>query len=54
MFAMGYGITFDVEDLKFAAFDQDRTPESRRLLENFSGSRYFTEQPPISSASSSG
>jgi ribosome-dependent ATPase len=49
MFAMGYGITFDVEDLKFAAFDQDRTPESRRLLENFSGSRYFTEQPPISS-----
>jgi ribosome-dependent ATPase len=50
MFAMGYGITFDVEDLKFAAFDQDRTPASRRLLESFSGSRYFTERPPISSA----
>jgi ribosome-dependent ATPase len=49
MFAMGYGITFDVENLKYAAFDQDRTPESRRLLESFSGSRYFTEQPPISS-----
>ena len=24
MFAFGYGITFDVENLKFAAFDQDR------------------------------
>jgi ribosome-dependent ATPase len=49
MFAMGYGITFDVENLKYAAFDQDRTPESRRLLESFSGSRYFTERPPIDS-----
>jgi ribosome-dependent ATPase len=50
MFAMGYGITFDVENLKYAAFDQDQTPESRRLLESFSGSRYFSERPPISSA----
>jgi ribosome-dependent ATPase len=49
MFAMGYGITFDVENLNYAAFDQDRTPESRRLLESFSGSRYFSERPPISS-----
>ena len=49
MFAFGYGITFDVENLNFAAFDQDRTPESRRLLEGFSGSRYFSERAPISS-----
>ncbi len=49
MLAFGYGITFDVENLKYAAFDQDQTPESRRLLESFSGSRYFSEQPPISS-----
>ena len=49
MFAMGYGITFDVENLKYAAFDQDQTPESRRLLESFSGSHYFSERPPISS-----
>jgi ribosome-dependent ATPase len=47
MMAFGYGITFDVENLKYAAFDQDQTPESRRLLESFSGSRYFSEQPPI-------
>jgi ribosome-dependent ATPase len=50
MLAFGYGITFDVENLSFAAFDQDRTPESRRLLESFSGSHYFSERPPISSA----
>ena len=49
MLAFGYGITFDVENLKYAAFDQDQTPESRRLLESFSGSHYFSEQPPISS-----
>src|SRR4029077_3821324 len=49
MFAFGYGITFDVENLKYAAFDQDQTPESRRLLESFSGSHYFSERPPISS-----
>ena len=49
MFAFGYGITFDVENLKYAAFDQDQTPESRRLLESFSGSHYFTERPPIDS-----
>jgi len=50
MLACGYGITFDVENLNYAAFDQDQTPQSRRLLENFSGSRYFSERPPISSA----
>jgi ribosome-dependent ATPase len=49
MLAFGYGITFDVENLNYAAFDQDRTPESRRLLESFSSSRYFSERPPINS-----
>ncbi len=47
MCAFGYGITFDVENLNYAAFDQDKTPESRRLLESFWGSHYFTERPPI-------
>src|SRR5215471_5980621 len=50
LLAMGYGITFDVENLKYAAFDQDQTPESRRLLESFSGSHYFSERPAINSA----
>jgi ribosome-dependent ATPase len=50
MAAFGYGISFDIENLEFAAFDQDDTPQSRTLLEGFSGSRYFSVQPPITSA----
>ena len=46
---VGYGISFDVEHLAFAAFDQDQTTQSRELLENFSGSRYFGEHSEISS-----
>jgi len=51
MIAFGYGISFDVENLTFAAFDQDRTLESRQFLESFEGSRYFKERPPIANAS---
>src|SRR5215470_13198250 len=47
MLTVGYGISFDVEHLAYAAFDQDQSKESRELLENFSGSRYFTEHPEI-------
>ena len=50
MLAFGYGISFDIEDLQMAAFDQDKTPESRQLLDGFNGSRYFSVQPPIQSA----
>lgn len=51
MVTFGYGISFDVEDLPYAVLDQDQTLESRQLLENFSGSRYFTEHTPIATAS---
>ena len=47
MIAMGYGISFDVENIRYAAQDYDRTPESRRYLEHFSGSGYFERQPEI-------
>jgi ribosome-dependent ATPase len=50
MLAFGYGISFDIENLQIAAFDQDKTPESRQLLDGFNGSRYFSVQPPIQSA----
>ncbi len=49
MIVFGYGITFDVENLRYAAFDQDQTPESRTYLEGFAGSRYFLRGAPISS-----
>ena len=47
MLAFGYGISLDVEHLRFGAFDQDRTTESRDLIEAFSSNpRYFDERPP--------
>ena len=41
MFVFGFGITTDVEDIRFAALDSDDTPESRAYLAQFEGSRYF-------------
>ena len=49
MIIMGYGITLDVEHLKYAVLDRDQTTISRDYTTNIAGSsRYFTEQPPIS------
>jgi ribosome-dependent ATPase len=47
MLVFGYGITFDVENLAYAALDRDRTPESRTYLESYAGSRYFLEHAPL-------
>ena len=49
MFALGYGISMDVKDLRFAVFDQDKTPQSFNYIQNLSGSRYFLEQDAINS-----
>jgi len=43
----GFGISTDVNRLSFAAFDQDRTPDSRAYISEFSGSTYFAEKRPI-------
>jgi ribosome-dependent ATPase len=48
MIIIGYGITLDVEHLKFAALDRDETTMSRDYLINIAGaSRYFTERRPV-------
>jgi ribosome-dependent ATPase len=48
MIIMGYGITLDVEHLKYAVLDQDQTTISRDYLMNIAGSsRYFTERSPL-------
>ena len=47
MVAFGFGITFDVERLPYAALDQDQSYESREFLANFEGSRYFDRKPEI-------
>lgn len=49
MFIMGYGISMDVEDLRFAVLDRDQTVSSQRWTQNIAGSRYFIEQPPLES-----
>ncbi|HDG1678057.1 ribosome-associated ATPase/putative transporter RbbA [Kluyvera ascorbata] len=49
MFIMGYGISMDVEDLRFAVLDRDQTVSSQGWSQNIAGSRYFIEQPPLHS-----
>ncbi|SUC40757.1 ABC-type multidrug transport system [Proteus mirabilis] len=47
MFIMGYGISMDVENLRFAIMDRDQTGLSQAYSQNLSGSRYFIEKAPI-------
>ncbi len=49
MFAIGYGINLDVENLTFAVLDRDDTVTSRHYVQEIAGSRYFTERPPLAS-----
>ncbi|EPM8171011.1 ribosome-associated ATPase/putative transporter RbbA [Klebsiella pneumoniae] len=49
MFIMGYGISMDVEDLRFAVLDRDQTVSSQGWSQNLAGSRYFIEQAPLRS-----
>lgn len=51
MLVFGYGITSDVENIRFAALDYDRSPESRAYIEQFTGSQvYFVPTDPPASA----
>ncbi|MCE8005725.1 ribosome-associated ATPase/putative transporter RbbA [Aestuariivita sp.] len=50
MLTFGYGISLDVQNLRFAVLDRDQSAESRALLEGFAGSNYFDERPPAHSA----
>ena len=47
MFVLGFGISMDVEGLRFGVLDRDQSPESRAYIQNIAGSRYFIERPPI-------
>ncbi|HXG32926.1 MAG TPA: ABC transporter permease [Bryobacteraceae bacterium] len=37
----GYALTLDVDRIPTVIYDRDRSPESRELIERFSGSQYF-------------
>ncbi|MBS0349273.1 MAG: ribosome-associated ATPase/putative transporter RbbA [Proteobacteria bacterium] len=47
MFVMGFGISMDVENLRYAVLDRDQTQLSRNYVLNLAGSRYFSERPPL-------
>ncbi|MFG1288959.1 ribosome-associated ATPase/putative transporter RbbA [Xanthobacter versatilis] len=47
MVTFGYGISFDIENLRYAVLDRDQSYESRLFLEQFSQSRYFVEQTQL-------
>lgn len=47
MLGLGYGINFDVENLRFAVLDQDQSPVSRDVRAALQGSRYFQARPPL-------
>jgi ribosome-dependent ATPase len=52
MIVIAYGVSLDVENVRFAAFDQDQTKESRDVVDAFSSSpRWFAEIPPPISSS---
>ncbi|HJW24287.1 MAG TPA: ribosome-associated ATPase/putative transporter RbbA [Rhodocyclaceae bacterium] len=47
MAVLGFGISMDVENLRFAVLDRDHSPESRDYVRNIAGSRYFIQRPAI-------
>ena len=47
LFVIGYGISLDVDHLRFAVLDRDQTVLSRDYATRLAGSRYFVEQPAI-------
>ena len=47
MLVFGFGISTDVNNLSFAVLDHDQSHESRAYLEEFRGSTYFVEKPPL-------
>jgi ribosome-dependent ATPase len=50
MLVFGFGITTDVERIRYAALDQDDSPESRAYLEQFAGAKpYFLKTRPAAS-----
>ncbi|WP_298640756.1 ribosome-associated ATPase/putative transporter RbbA [uncultured Cardiobacterium sp.] len=47
MTAITWGVSFDIKNLTYAVLDHDHSAESRAIVENLAGSRYFKELPPL-------
>ena len=50
MLTIGYGISFDVEHVRWAVFDQDQSLESRQFLDSFDNPKYFDQKPNLTAA----
>ena len=51
MLVFGFGITTDIQNVRFAALDYDQSPQSRAYIQQFAGSQpYFIEMPPARSS----
>nr|UUL70775.1 ATPase component of various ABC-type transport systems with duplicated ATPase domain [Vitiosangium cumulatum] len=51
MLVFGFGITTDVEHIRYTTLDLDQSPESRAYLEQFAAAeRYFAQTPPAQSS----
>jgi ribosome-dependent ATPase len=48
--ASTWGLSFDVEKVRYSVLDRDQSTDSRRLLDHFRGSTYFEELPPLGDA----
>ena len=44
---MGYGISMDVENLRYSVLDRDQSLLSNNYALNISGSRYFVQESPV-------
>ena len=51
MLIFGYGISLDVDHLRFAVLDRDQTPASRAYVDEFAHSSYFTAEPALRDSS---
>lgn len=49
--ASAWGLSFDVEKIRFSVLDRDQSTDSRRLVGHFQGSSYFEELASLSDAS---
>lgn len=47
MLMFGFGISTDVDQIRFAVLDRDDTPGSRAYTDAFVGSGYFARRPPL-------
>ncbi|MFN8412723.1 MAG: ABC transporter permease [Anaerolineales bacterium] len=50
LFLLGYAATSDVRNISLAVWDQNKTPESRQLLDAFRAADYFTIDYMVNSA----